>query len=180
MDSILVVYGTKHGSAREVAEAVAASLRDLGQAAEARPALQVDDISPYSGVVAGGSIYMGRWHADVLRFLHRFETKLAVMPVAVFGIGPRTLSEHDVAQSREQVERGLDATPEIAPFSLLVVGGVVDPKKLHWPFNHLRPSDARDWTAIRAWTEELADTFAYGKTAAEAGDPRTELQQTHR
>lgn len=180
MDSILVAYGTKHGSAREVADAIAAFLRELGHPAEARPAPEVDTVSAYTGIVAGGSIYTGRWHPDVIRFLRRFETELAVMPVAVFGIGPRTLHEHDVAQSREQVEKGLDATPEIAPFSLLIVGGVIDPKKLHWPFNHLRPSDARDWTAIRAWTEELAETFSYGKAAAEAGDPRSELQQTHR
>lgn len=98
---------------------------------------------------------------------------------AVFGIGPRTLSELDIEQSRRQVERGLAATPEVSPFSLLIVGGVIDPNELHWPFNHMQPADARDWPAILAWADMVAETF-FGKAAGDARDPRTELQQTPR
>ena len=178
--SILVAYGTKHGSAHEVADAVAIGLRDRGLAAESRPALDVDDLSPYTGVVVGGSIYTRRWHAAAVHFLRRHERTLARLPVAVFGIGPRTLSDKDVAQSRAQVERALGAAPEVAPFSLHIVGGVIDPKQLHFPFNRLRPSDARDWQALGAWIEELSATFDYGKAASGARDDRKELQQTHR
>src|SRR5579864_7948440 len=62
--TILVAYGTKHGSTREVAEAVAASLARCGLEVETRQAGQVDDLSGYSGVVRRGAIYMGRWHPD--------------------------------------------------------------------------------------------------------------------
>jgi hypothetical protein len=66
-------------------------------------------------------------------------------------MGPRTLSEADVAGSREQRERALAKTPSARPLAVEVFGGVVDPAKLHFPFSHMPASDARDWDAIRAW-----------------------------
>ena len=61
-ETILVAYGTKHGSTREVAETVAASIARCGLEVETRPAGQVGDLSLFGGVVVGGAIYMGRWH----------------------------------------------------------------------------------------------------------------------
>jgi menaquinone-dependent protoporphyrinogen IX oxidase len=38
-------------------------------------------------------------------------------------------------------------------------GGVINPAKLHFPFNHMPTGDARDWKAIRAFAERLATAF---------------------
>ena len=43
-ETILVAYGTKHGSTREVAETVAASIARCGLEVETRPAGQVGDL----------------------------------------------------------------------------------------------------------------------------------------
>ena len=99
--TILVAYGTKHGSTREVAHAVAETLEEHGLDVDTLPAARVDDLSPYAGVVVGGAIYMGRWHPDAVGFLEQHRKALAVMPVAVFGMGPRTMEDHD-ARSRER------------------------------------------------------------------------------
>jgi hypothetical protein len=37
-----------------------------------------------------------------------------------------------------------------------VFGGVVDPKQLHFPFNRMPKTDARDWSEIAAWANEVA------------------------
>jgi menaquinone-dependent protoporphyrinogen oxidase len=178
--TILVCYGTKHGSTQEVASAVAETLQAHGLAVDTLPAALIDDLAPYTGVVVGGAIYMGRWHPDALGFLQRHRLALAAMPVAVFGMGPRTLAEHDVEAAREQLMKALARVPEVNPAAVAVFGGVIDPEVLHFPFNRMPAGDARDWHAIRAWATEVAEAFAYGKAASEARDPRSELQQSPR
>jgi menaquinone-dependent protoporphyrinogen oxidase len=177
---VLVAYGTKHGSTLEVADAVAATLRAHGLQVETLPAASVDGLEPYAGVVVGGAIYMGRWHLDAMRFLERHREALASLPVAVFGMGPRTMEAHDVAESEDQLAKALDKVPEIEPFATAVFGGVVDPKALRFPFNRLPASDARNWAEIHAWSGEVAAALHYGKAASGARDHRSELQQTPR
>lgn len=40
---------------------------------------------------------------------------------------------------------------------------------LVFPFNHMPTSDARDWTAIRAWASELGPAFHILLAGIEAG-----------
>ena len=109
---------------------------------------------------------MGRLHADARRFLRRNGVRLATLPVAVFGMGPRTLEEKDVASSRAQLEKSLAKRPEVTPFSVTVFGGVVDPAELDFPFNRVPASDARDWDVIHAWAGEVAAQFGGVERAA--------------
>ncbi len=163
---VLVAYASKHGSTAEVAEVVAATLCELGLEVDVRPAAEVEDLSPYGGVVLGGALYMGRLHADARRFLRRNGETLVTLPVAVFGMGPRTLEEKDVASSRAQLEKSLAKRPEVTPFSVTVFGGVVDPAELDFPFNRVPASDARDWDVIHAWAGEVAAQFGGVERAA--------------
>jgi len=153
---VLVAYATKRGSTREVAESVAATLRAEGLDAECRPAAEVEDLDGYAGVVLGGALYMGRWHADARDFLKRHRRTLVPLRLAVFAMGPRTLAESDVEESRQQLDNALAMVPELEPVSVAVFGGVVDPAKLRFPFNRMPASDARDWDAIHAWAQDVA------------------------
>jgi menaquinone-dependent protoporphyrinogen oxidase len=162
-EMILVAYGSKHGSTRETAEAIAATLRERGHEVELEPVAHVGDVARYDGVVLGGSLYVGRWHADARKFLQRHADALAGKTLAVFALGPRTLEERDVAGSRKQLDRALAG---VEPDAVAVFGGVVDPVGLRFPFNRMPASDARDWDAIRAWAEEVA-------TLVEASAPHT-------
>ena len=70
MSGILVVYATKNGSAKSVAEAIAAELHGSGATVDIRPARAVRE--PVTGrdlVILGGAIYSGRWHRDAHRRL---------------------------------------------------------------------------------------------------------------
>jgi menaquinone-dependent protoporphyrinogen oxidase len=178
--TILMAYGSKHGSTQEVAQAVAEELRAHGVDVETVPAREVDDLRPYAGVVVGGSIYMGRWHADALGLLQRHKYALSELPLAVFGMGPRTLEPHDVEHALADLRRSLATVPEVEPAAVAIFGGVVNPRALRFPFSRLPASDARDWDEIRAWAAGLLATFDYGKPASDPRDLRTALQQTHR
>ena len=154
--TVLVAYGTKHGSTQEVAESIAATLEEQGCEVALRAASQVEDIDAYDGVVVGGSLYTGRWHPDARRFVRRHHSELVTRPLAVFAMGPRTMADDDVAAARKQLDHALADFPDLKPVATEIFGGVVDPKKLHFPLNHLPASDARDWKAIRAWAGEVA------------------------
>ena len=105
----------------------------------------------------GGALYMGRWHADARDFLRRHRRLLAALRLAVFAMGPRTLAESDVEESHEQLDNALAMVPELEPVSVAIFGGVVDPAKLRFPFNRMPASDARDWDAIHAWAQDVAE-----------------------
>jgi menaquinone-dependent protoporphyrinogen oxidase len=151
--SILVAYASKKGSTAEVAASVGKRLRERGLAVDVRKASEVEDLASYDGVVLGGSLYFGRWHDDARAFLNRFRTALADRPLAVFALGPKTASEDDLAESRDQLDRALG---DVDPAAVAVFGGVIDPEKLRFPFNRMPASDARDWAAIAAWADEVA------------------------
>ena len=155
----LIAYATKHESTHEVAEDVAAVLRDAGLDAEVRPAAAVKDIAPYDAVVLGAALYMGRMHKDARHFLHDHRAALAQRPVFVYGMGPLEMVDDQVAGARKQVDHALGKVPEVQPRSVAVFGGVVHPEDLHFPFNHMPEGDARDPEAIRAWAGEIAEAL---------------------
>jgi flavodoxin len=84
---LLVAYVSKHGSTREVAEAIAETLEKAAHEVELRRAADIEDPTPYDGVVLGGSLYFGRWHDDAVRFLSKHRRKLSELPLAVFALG---------------------------------------------------------------------------------------------
>jgi menaquinone-dependent protoporphyrinogen oxidase len=178
--SILIAYATKHGSTREVADSLGTALREHDLDVATLPAAQVDDLSPYDGVVVGGSLYTGRWHPDALDFLKRHRGALETLPVAVFAMGLRTMEPRDVAQSRAQLDHALAKVSGVDPFAVTIFGGVLDPRKLRFPFNRMPASDARDWDAVHAWAADVAQGLTYGKPAPKPRDLRSELQQTPR
>jgi menaquinone-dependent protoporphyrinogen oxidase len=157
---LLVAYGTKHGSTVEVAEAIAAELRDSGREVDVAAAAYVGELDDYGAVLLGGALYMGRLHQDAAGFLKRHRDALRELPLAVFAMGPKTLAASDVAASRKQLDHALEAYPELTPVAVAVFGGVIDPGKLRFPFTRMPASDARDWDAISSWSHELSSLFA--------------------
>jgi menaquinone-dependent protoporphyrinogen oxidase len=153
---VLVAYATKHGSTREVAEAIATDLEAEGLDPVAAPAKTVKSLDGFEAVVLGGALYTGRWHKDARGFLHRHRDALAQLPLSVFAMGPQDLEPEHVAESRAQLARALAAVHELEPRSVAIFGGVVDPKRLPFPLNRMPAVDARDWDAIHAWARDVA------------------------
>lgn len=154
--TILVAYATKHGSTKEVAEAIATQLERHGHTVDLLPAADVRELTGYMGVVLGGSLYTGRWHGDCRRFLRRYKNELGKVPVAVFAMGPRTLADEDVAGARKQLDAALAEVPEVQARLVAIFGGVVYPTKLRFPFSRMSASDARDWEVINRWADEAS------------------------
>lgn len=88
----------------------------------------------------------GRWHHDAHRFLKRHRRELATLPVAVFGMGPRTDTEEAWQRSRAQLGRALAKHGWLTPVAVTVFGGADPPGHGKRP-----PRDLRDWQAIHTW-----------------------------
>ncbi len=165
-EKILVAHASKYGSTQEVAEAVAATLRERGPQVDIMPMRKVRTLEGYGAVVLGAPLYFGLWHKDALNFLSRNEDALAQRPVAIFALGPNSNDEKEMQGSRAQLDKELAKFPWLTPVIIEVFGGKY-PAKLRFPeslianlpaspLHGMRASDVRDWTAIRAWASNLA------------------------
>jgi menaquinone-dependent protoporphyrinogen oxidase len=162
---VLVAYGSSHGSTREVAAEIAAELREQGLSAVVLPAREVGNLVGYDGVVVGAALYMGKVHKDVRRLLRRFHRELAALPVAVFAMGPGSMEPEQVNGSRKQLEHALAKASDVKPIATAIFGGVVKPEELHFPFNKMPASDARDWDTIDEWAREVGEAFTLTRVA---------------
>ena len=159
--SVLVAYATRYGSTQEVAEAVAATLRERGLEVDLQPMRQVRTLDQYRAVVLGAPLYMFRWHKDALNFLERHRAALTARPVAIFALGPFHVDEKEFQGAREQLDKELAKFPWLTPGAIEIFGGKFDPEKLTFPHNlvpalkKMPASDVRDWTAIHAWASDL-------------------------
>ena len=163
---VLVGYATRYGSTQEVAEIVAATLRECGLEVDVQPMRQVRTLTEYSAIVLGAPLYMFRWHKDALRFLSRYRQPLTERSVAIFALGPThdPYDEQEWQDSRAQLDKELAKFPWLAPVALEMFGGKYDPVSLRFPIKQLAgkepASDLRDWAAIRAWAADLKPILA--------------------
>ena len=165
--SVLVGYASSYGSTQEVAEVVAATLREQGVEVDLRPTREVRTLTGYSAVVLGAPLYMFHWHKNALRFLARYQSILAGgLPIAVFAGGPFGTGDEQAWQEvRQQLDQELAKFPWLKPVSVQLIGGKFDPAKPRFPYSlipalrQMPASDLRDWAAIRAWANNLAEKF---------------------
>lgn len=167
-EKVLVTYATKYGSTQEVAEAITETLREKGLAVELQPVAKVRTLEPYSAVVLGAPLYIGHLHGDARKFLNRHQAALTKHKTAFFALGPTKDIEEDWIETRKQLDQELANLPWFNPLARELFGGKMDPAHFRFPDNllgalpaspmhNLPPSDARNWDAIRAWAEGLAE-----------------------
>jgi menaquinone-dependent protoporphyrinogen oxidase len=109
--SVLVAYATRSGSTREVAEAVAAALRDGGVEVDLQPMRNVQTLSGYRMLILGAPLYMFRWHKDAMAFLSKYKEATKRMYVAVFALGPFHDEEKEWQSVRAQFDKELAKLP---------------------------------------------------------------------
>jgi menaquinone-dependent protoporphyrinogen oxidase len=161
---ILVAYGSKHGSTREIAERIGAQLREAGHAADVVPADAVLDVTPYGAVVLGSAVYMRRWSHEASRLLKHSAPLLAERETWLFSSGP--VGEVDAKAEKWATPKLVEKmTPKIGAHDHMVFGGRVPPDPSNFVERAMARDtpaelqDIRDWAAIDDWAAGIARTL---------------------
>ena len=159
----LVAYGSKHGSTREIAEAIAEELRAQGLDADCVEAGEVGDLDSYSSVVLGSAVYIKRWRRDAKALLKRDGDALAERDLWIFSSGP--CGEPDPEKDESGfLEPGwvVQRAEELGAREHVVFGGRVPQDPSNFVERAMLKStpeefqDLRDWDEIRAWARKIA------------------------
>jgi menaquinone-dependent protoporphyrinogen oxidase len=187
---VLVVYASKHGATREIAERFAQTMAAAGQPAQARPATAAADLTGYHAFVVGSAVYMTHWQKEAVEFVRRNRAVLADRPVWLFSSGPLGTEPTD-AQGRDltvvaEPKEIAEFTEAIHPRGHRVFFGVLDPGRLglgEWAIRKLPAGrallpegDFRDWAQIDAWARDIAGDLALG---IEGGNDKRESRREH-
>lgn len=160
---ILIVYASRHGSTREIAEGMADELRTLGIDAEVSAAEQVPSVAGYAAVVLGSAVYVGHWLPAARTFVEHFQTQLGQMPVWLFSSGPLGTVDPQPVGIPIGIDELLDRTQARGhhvfsgkmEIDALRIGERLLVRMVGAP-----EGDFRDWEAIHAWAGDVAAQVA--------------------
>jgi menaquinone-dependent protoporphyrinogen oxidase len=169
VERILVAYASKHGSTAEIAEAIAATLRERDCEVDCVEADEVEDLAGYDGVVVGSAVYMKRWLGPAMHFLRRHRVALTRVPFWIFSSGPTGDPAGDDPGWSEP-HGMLTKAQRLGARGHVVFGGrLAEEGFMHRSMRERTPPefrDRRDWDAIGAWAERIADELeAAGRRA---------------
>lgn len=159
---IVVAYASKHGSTKGIAEHIAARFRERGSGAEATHADDVIDLVGSEAVIIGSAIYAGSWMKEAIAFVDRHADALTRLPVWLFSSGP--LGEQ-VVDEEEQPRQLREISDRIEPRGHRIFAGALDTASLGFGERMIVKAvkapdgDYRDWDAIAAWADEIADAL---------------------
>jgi menaquinone-dependent protoporphyrinogen oxidase len=182
MTRVLVVYGSRHGGTRGIAERIGDVLRTERLDAVVSAADHAVDVAAADAVVVGSGVYMGSWLNEPLEFMRTNRDVLAARPTWLFSSGPLPGSTKEVPDTdpvtsalgpkdgpgsggRKKVE---ELAAVIRPRGHEVFLGAFDPndppkamsermvRMLPAAKKILPPGDFRNWDAIVAWAREIA------------------------
>ena len=173
-DNVLICYGTRYGSAGEIAEKMGEILRNRGATVKVVNLKKgkVKDLESYDLVVIGSGIQMGRWTKEPLNFLKKNYEILSGKKVALFVSCMTAAKPESCNQARRDYLDNIAADfPEIIPISMGLFGGLIDTLKGNIMTKAIMQTlaksfvedgeesseriDLRDWEQIRIWTEGL-------------------------
>lgn len=181
MTRVLVVFGSRHGGTRGIAERIGEVLRTEGLNADVVPADRAGDIRDADAFVVGSGVYIGSWLKDAVEFLERNAATLATRPLWLFSSGPLPGSTKETGADPLSDALGptegpgsgghrkiLELTALVHPRDHHVFLGAYDPndpprsmterivRMMPASKNILPAGDFRDWDNIEAWARSIA------------------------
>jgi menaquinone-dependent protoporphyrinogen oxidase len=188
MSSIVLVYATRQGQTRKIAEHLAEALAPLGLDCQAVDVCGVEEPFPlaaYEGAILAASIHMGKHEPEMVDFVRRHREELEAMPTAFLSVSMSEASAEDPTRSfeereraRAEVEQMLEAfyaATDWRPGRALPVAGALLYTKMGFILRFVTKRIARrdggptdtthdyeftDWAALDHFAEELVARIA--------------------
>jgi menaquinone-dependent protoporphyrinogen oxidase len=165
MMQVLIAVASKHGSTREIADAIAEEMQAAGLRVDVQDVTAVANLEGYDAVILGSALYMGGWLPQARAWAARHAERLATLPVWLFSSGPL----EDGLPEPAIPPRGLDALMQLTHVrEHRIFAGKLDQPRLGFGERvitrlvHAPDGDFRDWAAIQGWAREIAGSLAVG------------------
>jgi menaquinone-dependent protoporphyrinogen oxidase len=162
-NKVLVAYGSKYGSTKQIAEKVAEVLKQEGLETDVVSGDKVKDISGYKDIIVGAAVYIGMARKEVKGFLQKNEAALKEKRVWFFYSGPSGKGDTVERVKRAVIPQSLKQIFEvIKPKDTVVFHGNLDPQRMKglekWIVQRVGgdTGDFRDWDMIIAWAKKVA------------------------
>ncbi len=173
---VLVVYASRHGGNRGIAERIAATL--AAERLDCRVASVHDKPDPATAdaVVAGSGVYFGNWLGEGKRWLRVNSKALRERPVWLFSSGPVGPPTEDAKRDALLPRSIAELESWARPRGHEIFAGAFDrndpPKSIGERLMRLLPAsrnllptgDFREWSAIDAWARSIAAELKQGGT----------------
>ncbi|MBP2132922.1 menaquinone-dependent protoporphyrinogen oxidase [Methanomicrobium sp. W14] len=161
---ILVIYATRYGSTKDIAEKIAGYLNEKGYQADSENFSAIKSTEGYDAVIAGSAIQMGKWLPEAREFIQAHNADLNKVPLFVFSCGI-TLHEPD----ENEVRKALFATDEIKLYvdpketglfaGKLDTGILTDPDRQIITLAKPECGDFRNYRKISKWVDKLDSDY---------------------
>jgi menaquinone-dependent protoporphyrinogen oxidase len=159
---VLVVYASRTGSTAEIAQVMGATLAMRGWRTDVVSVCDRPLVTGYDAVVLGSAVHGGKWLPEAIAFIEENVAALRRVPVAVFTVHGMNLGSDAERVAARRAYLDLVRT-RIAPIDEVWFAGVVpQPVKSNflalWMYRAAGggcEGDCRDWSAIRAWAEQV-------------------------
>lgn len=170
---VLVAYESKYGATEGIATALGEALRNRGLEVDVSRCGNVSDVSAYDAFVVGSATYEFNWRKGARRFVKHNAAVLSAHPTWLFSSGPlgtETVDKdgNDVLKGAEPKQFSEFAT--LHPRGTQVFRGAYHHDKIRgadrlvvWmpAIRDIMPEgDFREWDAIDAWANSIADDLA--------------------
>ena len=159
---VLVAYATRAGSTGDVARVIGERLCAAGLQADVRPVERDPPLQGYDAVVLGSAVRYGAWLSEMTGFVTSHRAELARVPLALFTLHTQALGD-DTASREARARYTQPVRALVNPRDEAFFAGKVDPAALSF-FERLAVKmvkspvgDQRDWHAVRAWADGLAE-----------------------
>lgn len=165
---VLVVVASRHGATAEIGAALARDIggcdagRSAGLAAVAVPVEHRPDPGAFDAVVLGSAVYAGRWLEPAREYAATHAGLLRARPTWLFSSGP-------IGEEPFPVDEPHDVAPLTGVTGArghALFPGRLDKERLGFAERAVVTAmrapvgDFRDWAAVRAWAEAIADQLA--------------------
>ena len=166
MNNVLVTYASRSGSTAEIANKIAEVLRTNGENVSVQPVANVTDLGAYDAVVLGSAVYVGHWMKEAVEFLESHENALSTRPVWIFSSGPTGQGDPVKRMHGWRFPQAQQVLADrIKPRDIVLFHGKIDMHDLNFGEKIMiralgaPTGDFRDWNAITAWGESIAQVL---------------------
>lgn len=158
---VLVSAASKHGSTAEIATRIGQAISARGLEVTVAAPEDAPDPSQFDAVILGSGVYAGHWLGEAKEFVDRIASATTTPRVWLFSSGPIG-DPPKPDEDPVDVESAMETT---GAREHRLFAGKLDKGKLGFGEKAIVTAlrapegDFRDWTAIDAWADEIADSM---------------------